>query len=64
MRETIENALALRETETVAEPLMGHYPSYSAMPGATDDVVDPRAQTLVPGLPTFAARMRGVSDLK
>jgi hypothetical protein len=32
--------------------------------GANDDVVDPRAQTLVPGLPTFAARMRGVSDLK
>jgi peptidoglycan/xylan/chitin deacetylase (PgdA/CDA1 family) len=32
--------------------------------GANDDVVDPRKQTLVPGLPTFAARMRGVSDLK
>jgi peptidoglycan/xylan/chitin deacetylase (PgdA/CDA1 family) len=32
--------------------------------GANDDVVDPGKQTLVPGLPTFAARMRGVSDLK
>ena len=32
--------------------------------GASDDVIDPRKQTLVPGLPTFAARMRGVSDLK
>ena len=32
--------------------------------GANDDVVDPQKQTLVPGLPTFAARMRGVSDLK
>jgi len=32
--------------------------------GANDDVVDPRKQTLVPGLPTLAARMRGVSDLK
>jgi peptidoglycan/xylan/chitin deacetylase (PgdA/CDA1 family) len=32
--------------------------------GANDDVLDPRSQTLVPGLPTFAARMRGVSDLK
>ncbi len=31
--------------------------------GANDDVVDPQKQTLVPGLPTFAARMRGVSDL-
>jgi peptidoglycan/xylan/chitin deacetylase (PgdA/CDA1 family) len=30
--------------------------------GANDDVVDPQTQTLVPGLPTFAARMRGVSD--
>ena len=30
--------------------------------GANDDVVDPRKQTLVAGLPTFAARMRGVSD--
>ena len=32
--------------------------------GANDDVIDPQKQTLVPGLPTFAARMRGVSDLK
>ena len=32
--------------------------------GANDDVVDPQKQTLVPGLPTFAARMGGVSDLK
>ena len=32
--------------------------------GANDDVVDPQKQTLRPGLPTFAARMRGVSDLK
>ena len=32
--------------------------------GASDDVIDPRKQTLVPGLPTFAKRMRGVSDLK
>jgi peptidoglycan/xylan/chitin deacetylase (PgdA/CDA1 family) len=32
--------------------------------GANDDVLDPQKQTLVPGLPTFAARMRGVSDLK
>jgi peptidoglycan/xylan/chitin deacetylase (PgdA/CDA1 family) len=32
--------------------------------GATDDVIDPRHQTFVPGLPTFAARMSGVSDLK
>jgi peptidoglycan/xylan/chitin deacetylase (PgdA/CDA1 family) len=32
--------------------------------GANDDVVDPEKQTLVPGLPTFAARLRGVSDLK
>jgi peptidoglycan/xylan/chitin deacetylase (PgdA/CDA1 family) len=30
--------------------------------GANDDVLDPQEQTLVPGLPTFAARMRGVSD--
>lgn len=37
MRETIENALALRESETVAEPLMGHYPSYPAMPGGAED---------------------------
>ena len=29
---------------------------------ANDDVVDPQKQTLVPGLPTFAARMRGISD--
>ncbi len=29
---------------------------------ANDDVLDPQKQTLVPGLPTFAARMRGVSD--
>jgi peptidoglycan/xylan/chitin deacetylase (PgdA/CDA1 family) len=32
--------------------------------GAHDDLLDPRSQALVPGLPTFAARMRGVSDLK
>ena len=32
--------------------------------GANDDVVDPQKQTLRPGLPTFAARLRGVSDLK
>jgi len=32
--------------------------------GANDDVVDPQKQTLVPGLPTFAARMRGVGDLR
>jgi peptidoglycan/xylan/chitin deacetylase (PgdA/CDA1 family) len=30
--------------------------------GANDDVIDPQEQTLVPGLPTFAARMRGVTD--
>ncbi len=32
--------------------------------GAHDDVQDPRTQQLAPGLPVFAARMRGVSDLK
>jgi peptidoglycan/xylan/chitin deacetylase (PgdA/CDA1 family) len=32
--------------------------------GANDDVLDAQKQTLRPGLPTFAARLRGVSDLK
>ena len=31
--------------------------------GAYDDVVDPFTQRLVPGLPTFTARMHGVSDV-
>jgi polysaccharide biosynthesis transport protein len=39
MRETIEHALALREPEMIAEPLMGRYPSYPAMHGAEDENV-------------------------
>lgn len=32
--------------------------------GARDDVVDPVQETLIDGLPTFTARMHGVSDLR
>lgn len=32
--------------------------------GAGDDILDPIAETLAPGLPTFTSRMRGVSDLR
>lgn len=32
--------------------------------GARDDVLDPVQETLVDGLPTFTARMHGVSDLR
>lgn len=39
MKETIENALALRETDTIAEPLLGRYPAYPALPGAGDEQV-------------------------
>lgn len=31
--------------------------------GSHDDVIDPTTQTLVDGLPTFSARMHGVSDI-
>jgi peptidoglycan/xylan/chitin deacetylase (PgdA/CDA1 family) len=48
----------------IVQTVGGRYHLRVVRIGANDDVVDPRKQTLVAGLPTFAARMRGVSDLK